>query len=52
MDDLSLTKDEQWNVWAKQAQAGDKRAYRNLLNDLMPFIKGYVASSLANEDWI
>lgn len=42
---------EAWKGWAVQAQAGDKAAYNNLLKEIVPFVRNYVAGSLANPDW-
>lgn len=47
-----LTKNELWTLWATEAQSGDRKAYRLLLNDIVPYIKGYVSGSLANPDWV
>lgn len=41
-----------WQALAVLAQAGDKRAYSQLLNELVPFIKGRITSGLANPDWV
>ena len=51
-DNQKMTRDEQWNVWAAQSQAGDKKAYRQLLQDITPFIKSVIYNSLANPDWV
>mgnify|MGYP001303015989 CR=1 FL=1 len=41
-----------WKEWATKAQKGDKEAYNLLLVDILPFIRGRLAGSLANEDWV
>lgn len=48
----SLSREQQWQHWAAQAQGGDKRAYHALLKDISPFIRAVAAPSLANEDWL
>jgi len=44
--------ENQWDIWAAQAQSGDQKAYRQLLNDITPYIQGSVYNSLANPDWV
>lgn len=44
--------DEEWRELAVLSQKGDKRAYRDLLNSIVPFIKGRISGGLANPDWI
>jgi len=41
---------ERWSALAKAAQGGDKRAYRDLLSEVLPFIVAVIAPSLANAD--
>ncbi len=41
-----------WSNLAAKAQAGDKQAYAQLLNDIIPFTKSVIAGRLANPDWI
>lgn len=43
---------EEWKELAVLSQNGDKRAYRDLLNAIVPFIRGRISGSLANPDWI
>lgn len=45
------TQGEIWKDWAVKAQNGDKRAYRDLLNDIAPYIRNYLIGGLANPDW-
>ena len=47
-----ISRYEQWSLWATAAQDGDKKAYQQLLKDIMPFIKSVVSGSLANPDWV
>lgn len=44
--------DEAWSALAVLSQQGDKRAYRELLNAILPFVRGRLAGGLANPDWI
>ncbi len=44
--------DEEWQNLAVLSQKGDKRAYSELLNALVPFIQGRLSGGLANIDWI
>lgn len=46
-----LNQDDQWSLWAKAAQGGDKEAYNKLLQDLIPYIGNSVRPKLANPDW-
>jgi RNA polymerase sigma-70 factor (ECF subfamily) len=41
-----------WDSLAKQAQDGDQKAYRQLLTEITPYIKGSIAGGLANPDWV
>lgn len=50
--DQNVNQDDEWSALAVAAQGGDKRAYAQLLNALVPFIKGRIAGGLANPDWI
>ena len=50
-NNTKISKGEIWSDWAAAAQEGNAQAYRNLLNDIAPFIKNYLTSRLANEDW-
>lgn len=45
-----LSDADQWQEWAAQAQAGDKRAYSNLLKSLHPYIRNVVYKSLSQSD--
>lgn len=51
-DDMTASSDEMWAGMAAKAQRGDKKAYNQLLGELIPFIKSVVAGGLANPDWI
>jgi len=42
----------QWEELAKLSQDGDKRAYSQLLTDIMPYIKVRLSSGFANPDWV
>jgi len=46
------TPEDQWSLLAKAAKNGDKKAYRQLLTEITPFIKSVTAPSLANADWV
>ena len=46
----SLSQSEQWQEWAAAAQAGDKRAYSQLLSAIAPYIQNVIIKSLANQD--
>ncbi|MAH04756.1 MAG: hypothetical protein CL561_04280 [Alphaproteobacteria bacterium] len=41
-----------WNTLAAAAQAGDKRAYSTLIEQLIPFARSVLAGKLAELDWI
>ena len=45
------TQEEIWKALALEAQAGDKRAYNQLLRELVPFIHSVVVPRIANPDW-
>ncbi len=47
-----IPKDELWRDLVIKAQSGDKRAYSELLTDIVPFIKSRIAGGLANPDWV
>jgi RNA polymerase sigma factor (sigma-70 family) len=51
-DNRDISRGEVWKDLAVRAQKGDARAYAELLRDIIPFIKGVAAGSLANPDWI
>lgn len=51
-DSKKVARDKQWDLWAAEAQTGDKKSYRKLLQDITPFIKSVVYGSLANPDWV
>ena len=51
-DNSNRPKGEIWKELAIRAQDGDQRAYSDLLNDLVPFIKSVTSGSLANPDWV
>lgn len=51
-DNSGLSKGEVWKDLAVRAQQGDKRAYAQLLHELVPFIKSVISGSLANQDWV
>lgn len=44
-------KNSLWAQWAADAQAGDKKAYNDLLRDIVPYIRGIIIPTLANPDW-
>lgn len=46
-----ILQEQQWDVWAAQAQKGDQNAYRFLLKEIAPFIRNAIVGSLANPDW-
>lgn len=50
--DQNTRQNEEWSALAVRAQGGDKRAYAQLLNELVPFIKGRITGGLANSDWV
>ncbi len=41
-----------WQEWAARAQQGDKAAYNQLLRDILPYIRNYIAPRVSNPDWI
>ncbi|MAZ76888.1 MAG: RNA polymerase subunit sigma-24 [Micavibrio sp.] len=41
---------DEWSLLAKAAQSGDKKAYRQLLSDILPYIRNILMPSLANAD--
>ena len=41
----------EWQELAVLAQAGDQRAYAELLRDITPSIRNFLAGRLANPDW-
>jgi RNA polymerase sigma-70 factor (ECF subfamily) len=41
---------DEWSLLAKAAQGGDKRAYRQLLSEIAPYIRNILIPSLANPD--
>lgn len=41
---------QQWQEWAGAAQAGDKRAYAQLLGAIAPYIRNVIVNSLSNQD--
>ena len=45
-----LSDAQQWQEWAVQAQAGDKRAYGDLLKALYPYIRNIIYKSLSQSD--
>ena len=47
-----LTQDEKWKSLAVQAQEGNKRAYSQLLHEILPYIKNVIRGGLANPDWV
>ena len=48
---IKPSQDDQWSEYALQAQAGDKKAYNNLLREIAPFIRNYLLKGLANPEW-
>ena len=49
---LDIPKNNLWKELAVKAQAGNQKAYAQLLTDITPYIKSRIAGSLANQDWI
>lgn len=43
--------DDPWSHNAVAAQKGDPKAYRALLNDILPYIKNALIGQLANPEW-
>mgnify|MGYP000144352180 FL=1 len=50
-DNHERSSDDLWGELAVNAQKGDKKAYRSLLNEIYPFIKASLIGGLANTDW-
>jgi RNA polymerase sigma-70 factor (ECF subfamily) len=48
---IQPSQDDVWKELAARAQAGDKRAYNQLLRELTPFIRNSIVGGLANPDW-
>ncbi len=46
-----MSQEDEWKGLAIKAQGGDKRAYSELLSDILPFIKSSVMISLADPSW-
>lgn len=46
------SQEQQWSQWAAEAQAGDQKAYHQLLKSITPYIQGSMNRSLANPDWV
>jgi RNA polymerase sigma-70 factor (ECF subfamily) len=42
----------QWEELALLSQTGDKRAYSQLLSNIIPYIKARLSSGFANYDWV
>lgn len=47
-----MKQSDDWDEWAVQAQRGDKHAYHQLLTSIVPYIRGILATGLANESWL
>lgn len=45
------SQEDRWCELAGLAQAGDKKAYNQLLTELSPYIKSVIIKTLANPDW-
>ena len=50
-DDSQNPKTDSWEELAILSQSGDKRAYKQLLSEIAPYIKLRISGSLANPDW-
>ncbi len=50
-DNSQNPKADSWGELAVRSQSGDKRAYRQLLLEIAPYIKSRISKGLANEDW-
>lgn len=48
----NISKADLWKMLAIRAQAGDQRAYGDLLRDILPYIKSVLGGGLANPDWV
>jgi|TARA_R110002126_G_scaffold13118_2_gene56360 RNA polymerase sigma-70 factor (ECF subfamily) len=42
---------QNWNNLAAAAQAGDKRAYQQLIKELIPYARAVLSGALAHADW-
>ena len=51
IDTPANDQEDMWQEWAVKAQAGDKRAYTDLLRAIVPYIRNVVAPRLANPEW-
>ena len=51
-DDIQMSQGDVWKELAAQSQNGDKRAYNQLLSELVPYIRMQISGSLANPDWV
>ncbi|MDB2682649.1 RNA polymerase sigma factor [Alphaproteobacteria bacterium] len=47
-----MSQSQLWSDLAAKAQTGDKRAYEQLLKDILPFIQNVIRGRLANPDWV
>ncbi len=50
-DDNRKSQEDVWGKLAVLSQSGDKRAYRQLLSEIAPYIKMRISGGLANPDW-
>ena len=46
-----MSNQDEWDVLAKAAQDGDAKAYKQLLNSIVPYIRKSLLGRLANPDW-
>lgn len=42
---------QNWNVLAAAAQSGDKRAYQQLIKELIPYARAVLSGALAHTEW-
>ncbi|MGH1397818.1 MAG: RNA polymerase sigma factor [Alphaproteobacteria bacterium] len=40
-----------WGDWAVAAQEGNAKAYNSLLKEIAPFIRNFLVTRVANDDW-
>lgn len=51
-DAIKQSRVDDWEHLARLAQGGDKKAYRTLLNQILPFIRIVLSGGLSNQDWV
>lgn len=49
--DQYSSQEDKWKDLAVKAQKGDRKAYNELLRDLVPFIKAVITPKLSNPQW-